>query len=204
MIIAAFGIPGSGKSTTTKEIGKILDIETFHEPEEPDWGEAVKMRNICGNFNAIMWFRSVRVPHYYKASELRRIGKVSMLDSCYDKLFYLYHDKPGLEWLFSPQNSFYDEMVSISKKDYLNLPEIDLLILFKQSEKNWRKFLNDRNRDLDNEEEFKRSFILQEAFINAARTYCANSNCILYEHSQSYTDSKTEALKIVNNIKQYL
>jgi len=204
MIIAAFGIPGSGKSTTTREIGKILEIETFHEPEEDEWAEAVKLREISGNFNALMWFRSIRVPQYYKANELRKIGKSCMLDSCYDKLFYLYHNKRGLEWLFSKDDIFYDEMLSISQKDYLHLPKIDLLILFKQTEENWRKFIKKRNRVLDNEIEFQKSFVLQEAFINAAKTYCKKDNCILYEHNQSYTDAKTEARKIVDNIKEHM
>lgn len=203
-IIAAFGIPGSGKSTTTREIGKILDFETFHEPEEENWGEAVKLRGISGNFTALMWFRSIRFPQYFKANELRKNKKNSMLDSCYDKLFHLYHEKEGLNWLFAQEDHYYDEMVSIAKKDYTNLPDLDIIIFFKQTEINWNKFISLRNRELDNEEDFRKSFILQNAFIEAVHQYCKEKDCQLIIHEQSFSDPKIEAEKIVKNLKKYL
>jgi len=203
-IIAAFGIPGSGKSSTTKEIGKILDIQTFHEPEEENWGEAVKLRVLSGNFTALMWFRSVRFPQYFKANELRKNKKNSMLDSCYDKLFHLYHEKEGLNWLFAQEDLYYDEMVSIAKKDYDNLPDLDIIIFFKQTEINWNKFISLRNRNLDNEVAFKNSFILQNALIEAVHQYCNEKKCKLIIHEQSFSNPKIEAEKIVENLKQYL
>jgi len=202
MIIAAFGIPGSGKSTTTREIGKILNIPTFHEPEEPEWGEVVVERELCGNFNAIMWFRSIRLPYYYKANLLREKGEMSMLDSCYDKLFHLYLGKPGMEWLLSSSDTYFEEMKSIAKKDYENIPDLDLIIFFKQSEDNWHKFIQKRNRNLDNESEFKDSFELQNAFLCAVETYCTESKCKLYVHEQSFTSPETEAKIIANKIKE--
>lgn len=203
-IIAAFGIPGSGKSTTTREIGKLLGVKTFHEPEEEDWGEVVKLRHMVGNFNAIMWFRSIRLPHYHLANELRSKGQVCMMDSFYDKLFYLYHNKPGLEWLFSKTDDYYDEMVKISKKDYEILPDADVIIFFKQSENNWRRFLKSRNRDLDNESDFKTSFTLQNAFIDAVDEYCNRSKCKLIIHDQIFSDPRTEAEKIVTQLKKLI
>lgn len=203
-IIAAFGIPGSGKSTTTKEIGEILGIETFHEPEEENWGEAVKLRELSGNFTALMWFRSIRFPQYFKANKIRNDKKTCMLDSCYDKLFHLYHEKEGLSWLFSPEDFYYDEMVSIAKKDYANLPDLDIIIFFKQTEENWKKFIKQRNRVLDNEDAFKKSFILQNAFIEAVQQYCKEKKCELIIHQQSFTNPRAEAEKIIKKIKKYL
>lgn len=203
-IIAAFGIPGSGKSTTTKEIGEILGIQTFHEPEEENWGEAVKLRELTGNFTAIMWFRSIRFPQYYKANKIRNDNKICMLDSCYDKLFHLYHQKEGLSWLFAADDPYYDEMVSIAKKDYENLPDLDIIIFFKQTEENWGKFITKRNRKLDNEDGFKKSFILQNAFIEAVQQYCKEKKCELIIHQQSFSSPKAEAKKIIENLKQYL
>lgn len=203
-IIAAFGIPGSGKSTTTKEIGNILGIKTFHEPEEEEWGEAVRFRKKSGNFTALMWFRATRFPLYFKASDLREEGKSCMLDSCYDKLFHLYHDKEGLGWLFSKDDDYYDEMVSISKKDYVLLPDIDILVFFKQSEQNWKRFLKVRNRNLDNEDEFRRSFNLQSAFIDAASEYCQEKNCNLIFHEQKFSSPRTQAEIIAKKLTKLL
>ncbi len=203
-LIAAFGIPGSGKSTTTAEIGNILNIKTFHEPEENQWGEAVTSRNLSGNFTALMWFRSIRVPQYYKATELKKQGNTTMLDSCYDKLIHLYLNKEGLEWLFTKEDLYYDEMVGIAQKDYENLPDIDILIFFQQSEENWKKFTSIRNRNLDNEEDFKNSFILQDAFLDAASVYCENNKCQLLIHKQSFSTPEIEAQKIVKQLNKYL
>lgn len=203
-LIAAFGIPGSGKSSTTKEIGKILNIRTFHEPEESQWGEAVTLRSIVGNFTALMWFRSTRIPQFILASKLKELGNNVMLDSCYDKLFYLYYNKEGMDWLFSKDDLYYEEMIGIAKKDYDNLPDIDIIIFFLQTEKNWREFIRIRNRDLDNDIEFNNSFVLQEALLEVAKQYTDAKNCRLIIHEQSFSDPQTEALKIVQIIKQYL
>lgn len=203
-LIAAFGIPGSGKSTTTAEIGKILNIKTFLEPEESEWSEAVSLRKLVGNFTALMWFRAIRVPQYFKANELKKQGKIAMLDSSYDKLFHLYHSKKGLDWLFAKGDLFYDEMVSIARKDYENLPDFDIIIFFQQSEENWKKFTSGRNRNLDNDEAFKKSFILQETFLYAVKRYCEEKNCQLIIHDQSFSNPKIEAQKIVEQLRKHL
>jgi len=204
VIIAAFGIPGSGKSTTTREIGKFLNIQTFHEPEENEWGQAVENRDIVGSFTALMWFRSTRVPQYFKAKLLKENGETIMLDSCYDKLFYLYHNKQGLEWLITKDDLYYSDMINIAKKDYQTLPDIDILVFFEQSEENWEKFISIRNRKLDQEDDFKKSFILQEAFIDAVKQYCEEKKCKLIIHKQSFSNPKVEAEKIVKKLAKYL
>jgi len=203
-IIAAFGIPGSGKSTTTKEIGKILNIKTYHEPEEEKWGNAVKMRNQIGNFTSIMWFRAERVPLLYLADEQRKQGKTVMLDSYYDKLFHLYCNKKGIEWLFDDSDLYYDEMISIALKDYKNLPYADIIVFFKIDESDWSKFIKIRNRDLDNDLEFKKSFILQKAMIDAVNYYCNETDCKLIIHNQSFSSPKIEAEKIVLKFQNIL
>ena len=53
-IIATSSMPGCGKSSVTKELGKLLNIEIFNEPEEQSWSDAVKMREVSGNFTALM------------------------------------------------------------------------------------------------------------------------------------------------------
>jgi deoxyadenosine/deoxycytidine kinase len=135
---------------------------------------------------------------------MRKEGNVSMLDSSYDKFFHLYHNKQGLNWLFNEYDLYYDEMINVAQKDYHNLPDFDIVIFFKQTQENWKKFLAQRNRNLDNENEFKNSFILQDAFIEAVNQYCKEKGCKLIIHEQSFTNPKIEAQKIVKKLKQYL
>lgn len=203
-LIAAFGIPGSGKSSTTREIGKLLGIQTFHEPEENEWGMAVKMRETIGNFTAIMWFRSMRVPGLFEADLIRQAGKMAMVDSYYDKLFFEYHDKPGIEWLFEDTDLFYDEMVAISKKDSQLLPEADIIVFFKLSEQMWKEFIGGRKRDLDRDADFLKSFRLQEIFFDVVQEYAKRRNCHLIIHEQSNSSPETEAAKIISKINDLI
>lgn len=203
-IIAAFGIPGSGKSSTTSEIGKILNFKTFHEPEESEWGDAVFHRNLSGSFTAIMWFRSLRVPQYFLADELRISGITTMLDSYYDKLFHLYLESDEMDWLIDRSDLYYNELRNISAKDYKYLPDVDILIFFRQTKENWKKFILKRNRDLDNDESFKKSFNLQEDMLIAAEKYCKERNCELIIHDQSFSDPMAEAKKISKILEKIL
>lgn len=203
-IIAAFGIPGSGKSTTTAEIGNLLNIKTFLEPEEEEWGEAVFMKDIVGDFTTLMWFRAARVPLYYKALEEKKKGNIAMLDSMYDKLFSLYYDQKGLEWFYDLEDIYFDEMVSIVKKDYENLPDIDIVVFLFQTEENWQKFTSNRNREFDNNKDFKKSFGLQDALLKAAKLYCKVNNKKLIIHKQSFISPRAEAIKIIQKLKPQL
>jgi hypothetical protein len=127
-----------------------------------------------------------------------------MLDSYYDKLFYLYHNKKGIEWLFDKDDLYYDEMISIASKDYKYLPNSDVIVFFQMDEFNWSKFIKIRNRNLDNDLEFKKSFILQEAMIHAVKYYCNEFDCQLIIHNQSFSSPKIEAQKIVEKLKKIL
>ncbi|BDD05212.1 hypothetical protein AUTU_26950 [Aureibacter tunicatorum] len=203
-IIGAFGLPGSGKSSTTKEISKLLNITAFLEPEECEWGKAVKNREVIGSFTSMMWFRSVRVPYYYEADQIRKSGDLSIIDSCYDKLFYLYHKDEGLKWLYTEEDDYYDEIVSIARKDYSLLPDFDIIIFLKNSESVWREFIKQRNRVIDNEDDFKESFVLQDSMIDAVQKYCSANDCKLIIHEQSFSHPKVEAEKIVGILNAYL
>jgi len=199
-LIAAFGIPGSGKSSTTREIGKLLGIQTFHEPEENEWGMAVKMRETIGKFTAIMWFRSMRLPGLFEADLLRQAGKMAMVDSYYDKLFFEYYNKPGIEWLFDDNDLYHDEMMAISKKDSRLLPDADIIIFFKLSEQMWKEFIGGRKRELDRDADFLKSFRLQEIFIDVVEKYAKRTNCHLIVHEQSNSSPEIEAAKIISKI----
>ncbi len=200
-VIAAFGIPGSGKTSTIRELAFLLRCCAFHEPEEPDWGEAVKMRATVGNFTSVMWFRACRIPMVYKADQVRKDGKVALLDSFYDKLFNLYFDKKGIEWFYDRDDNYFEEMTAISKKDYELLPDADILIFFHLDELCWKKFIAKRGREMDCEETFKNSYHLQEVMLDAAHRYCKERNVKLIIHNQKDSSPKEEAIKLCEIIK---
>ncbi len=204
-LIAAFGMPGTGKSTVTKELGKLLASKTFHEPEEKHWGKAVSERDICGYFTAIMWFRSTRIPLLYNAKKLADSGEVIFLDSYYDKLFSLYIEKEGMKWLLNKEDPYFKVMINIAKIDYKILPDVDILIFFKLDLDTWIKFLKKRNRNLDNEASFRESFITQKYFLDAAIKYCSERGVelIIFEQYFSSPQKTAKQLKKVL-VEKYL
>lgn len=203
-MIVAFGIPGCGKSSVTREVGKHLNIQTYHEPEEEDWAENVQMRDICGHFTTLMWFRAVRVPQLFKALDLNTNGQHCMVDSYYDKLFYLYHNKKGIEWLIDDQDLYYNETVGIAKKDYEHLPNADIVVFFKLDEATWLQFLKIRNRQLDHNADFTKSFILQKSYLEAAQKYCADFGKELIVHQQRLTSPQQAAEEVATKIRKLL
>ncbi|MEZ4927902.1 MAG: hypothetical protein R3A50_16585 [Saprospiraceae bacterium] len=197
-IIAAFGISGSGKSTVSREVGKLLKIETIHEFEEAQFPLAFVNRAVSGNFRALMSLNVVRVPMLYIASQKRNNGETVLLDTFYDKLLVLYMDKDGMQWLFNKADPYYKEMKGIAEKDYHNLPDIDCLLFFHVDKETWHLFLNKRNRKLDNEENFRSSnFKSQVHFLEAAKKYCSDKGCKLIVFHQKYSSPKQAAEKVV-------
>lgn len=177
-LICAMGIPACGKSSVIRELATISGIETaaYFEPEENDskfpWPKAVSMRQKYGYFGSITWFRSMRVPMLFDASEAASAGKLALVDSYYDKLLYNYIGKDGLDWFLPRDDSYYSIVEAMAKKDYESLPEADLIICFTISESLWRQFLSHRGRNMDKELDFMRiCFSLQEHMINACRKY---------------------------------
>ena len=135
MIISFVGIPGSGKSTITKEFSKIINADFFVEPEENEWSEIVTKREFYGFFTGITWFRSIRIKQLYDAEQMSKKGKLVVLDTYYDKLINLYLGKRGLEWLISKDDKYFNVAKSMSKVDYENLPNVDLIIFFENFKK---------------------------------------------------------------------
>lgn len=203
-LIGAFGMPGVGKSSVTLELGKLLNIPTFHEPEEASWPDAVMMRQISGQFTAIMWFRAMRVPMLYKARDLARSGQTSMVDSYYDKLFSLFFDKPGMQWLVDDRDPYWAELKVIADKDLELLPDLDVLIYFEVDVVTWTTFLKLRNRNLDHEELFKKSFDTQQYFRAAAEDYCASTGCQFLLARQYLSSPHEVAASILPDLQELL
>jgi thymidylate kinase len=202
-IIVAFGLPGSGKSSVIKELGKLLKIDSLHEPEEGKWGNAVTNRKASGNFTAIMWFRSERVPLLYQAEQKREQGKTVLLDSYYDKLFYRYMSEDGIQWLFEKTDDYFNEMKQIAEKDYNLLPDVDCIVFFKVDFDTWTQFVTKRNRNLDNDKLFQeKCFESQQYFFEAAQTYCEKKKCQLLVFEQFFSSPKVAAKQVLSKMRE--
>ena len=202
LLIAAIGLPGSGKSSVTRELGKLMGIRTFHEPEEADWADAVTQRDICGRFTAMTWFRATRLPPLFEAHRLREQGATVMVDTYYDKLFGLCMDKEGMQWLINPSDDYFDVMKQVAMLDYEKLPDADVLVSFELDYDTWLQFLAARNRHFDKGDAFLKSFRTQQYFVDAALQYTRQTSCKLLRFKQEFSSPEESAGKLKEAILQ--
>ncbi len=115
----------------------------------------------------LTWFRSIRVPMLFKADLIRKNGGLALVDSYYDKLLIQYLGKEGMEWLMSPADPYYDVEKQIALLDLKHLPIADVVVFFDVDFDTWISFLKKRNRKLDNDVFFKKSYATKKLFCDA-------------------------------------
>jgi len=173
MLIVFVGIPGSGKSSTVKELANLLKVKYFAEPEEEKWADAAKDWKTYGSFSMLMWFRSIRVPMLIEAERLSEEGETVLIDTYYDKLLHYYIDKHCMRWLLSPSDRYFPIMKEIAAIDKDILPNADIIIFFEVNNKEiWLNFLKVMGRPTDNDEEFLKNFETQRFLLEATKKLC--------------------------------
>jgi hypothetical protein len=179
-----------------KELAGLVNGSCFCEPEEKDWTDAATLRHLSGNFTMISWFRSVRVPQLYRASQLRSAGEVAITDSYYDKLLAYYIGQPGLEWLIDPADPYFDAAVAMAEADWEELPVADVIIFFNVSMEVWRHFLTQHNRFFDLDPKILESYSTQELFYNACKKLAREKHIILMKIDQEWSSPREAAEKV--------
>ena len=202
MLIVFVGIPGSGKSTTVKELASLLSIQHFFtEPEEEKWADAAKDWKTYGSFSMLMWFRSIRVPMLLEAQKLSENDKIVLIDTYYDKLLYYYLNKYCMRWLISPSDLYFEPLKKIAEIDKNTLPEADVMIFLEISCDDWLENLKTRGRDTDRDEDFAKNFETQKFLLEAAQKYCEERGIQLIIFRQERRSFHEAILKLKEILK---
>ena len=202
LLLAGMGLPGSGKSAVFTALAGLLsrggiEAKSYCEPEESEWGQAVKRRDESGYFTAMTWFRAQRVPNVYQAAADRAAGKIALVDSFYDKLIHLYFDRPGFEWLMKADDPYRSAYRTIAALDFSTLPDADCVVTLTVSEDRWTQLVHGRGRQLDQSSRLLETHHTQRAFLDACGTYCQKQGIphVEFENRHETALGAAEALR---------
>jgi deoxyadenosine/deoxycytidine kinase len=196
LLIAFAGLPSSGKSSTAKALGEIMDVPVFLEPEESDWPTLVRDRNITGKFTALTWFRGARLPGLFEAKKISEQGGVAIVDSYYDKLVSLYMREKSFSWLVPTNDPYFDVSYHMAVQDFSLLPDADILVMLKLDEKTWQSFMEHRGRDFDRSADLKHHFEMQMHIENACKQIAQVRGTRLVIIDQDWSKAESTAQKV--------
>jgi len=196
MFVAFAGLPSSGKSSTARALGRILQVETLLEPEEADWPVLVRQRATMGAFTALSWFRTVRVPQLFLANEKRNQGGSAIVDSYYDVLIGDYLGKPSFNWLMPPGDPYFQAAEAMVRADWELLPKADVLVFLQLNEDTWFDFMKRRDREFDRSAQLKSHFDMQELMLQASRRASKEHGTKLLVIEQQTGSPEETALKV--------
>lgn len=203
LLIAALGLPGSGKSSIIKELKDLCQAEAFFEPPEENWPISYKLtfelKEIPSQITTHTWFRSVNTSSLYYADFLRKQGKLVLLEPYYDKILFACLGKPGFQFVFPPQDPYYEVVYMLAKKDWDFLPNADYVIFFEINYSTWRSFLLKRNRPTDKDPLFLEIFTAQKTIWEALKKVSKEKGIKIIKYKVKSTSPKENA-KVLYNI----
>ena len=136
-----------------------------------------------------------------KAKKLSENNQIALVDSYYDKLLYYYIGKPGMEWLVSPTDPYFNVLKEMANLDRDQLPNADLVVFLRIDYLDWIEFLKLRNRKMDQQEHFLASFSTQELFFEATQELCAEKGIELIIFPQKKDLLHESALRFIKLLK---
>ena len=139
-----------------------------------------------------------------EAQKLSEEGKTVFIDTYYDKLLYYYLDKYCMRWLISPSDRYFSVMKQIAEIDKDVLPDANIVIFFEINQQTWLEFLKTRNRDTDQDEDFKKNFETQKFLLEATQKLCAEKGIELIVFQQDNSAVQDSALKLKKILEEKL
>jgi len=193
-LIVFAGISGSGKSTTAKALAALCNSPCYLEPEEHEWPDFIRVKQPYGEFSSFIVARAIRVNALWLAWQEKMQGNLVFMDSYYDKITGYYLDKPGMEWLISPNDPYFDCAWQVTQLDIELLPDADCIVLFEIGFDDWITMLDSRGRVRDNIDGFRANYIRYKAYIaDAVEQVCQDRNIPFVRFHQKLSNPYTQA-----------
>lgn len=197
VVIAFAGLSGSGKTTMAKTLSALHPYHCLIEPEESDWPDVIRRRDVFDNFAMWMGFRQLWLPFQYEAQRLRNLNQIAILDSYFIKIIGYELDEEGLEWLFLKDDPYYAVYRQICQLDIEHLPDPDCIILFDIPYHTWIKLLASRTRDWDKTPGFLESYQqTRDAIEKAVKRLCYERNIKLIRFQPEFGDLIEQATRL--------
>lgn len=167
-VIAFSGHSCSGKSTMARILSKKINAECLCEPEESEWPIVARKWHEYYASTAMLAMRQFWIPLYIDADKMRDVGNTVLIDTYFLKIVGDYIDKPGMEWLVPADDPYLSVLKQIYEIDETLFPDADCVILFNIRLQDWKKFLQSRGRQWDNNPGFDESFARSKEYVDAA------------------------------------
>jgi len=193
LIIAVIGAPGTGKTFLVEKLASYLNASKILEENIP--------KRIIENFQknihqteTLTWFRNKCIKDIEKAIELKKQGKIVILDT------YWISNELHIPTLVS---GFEQEI--LLKQAYLDkkyLPSPDLVIFLDASEEKIRELILKRGRDYDTNEKFiQRNISIKKAHDDYLQK---NKNSLIYINRNNLDFNKQQDIKkVINQITKF-
>lgn len=196
-LIVFAGISGCGKSSTTKELANLCNSPCYLEPEEHEWPAFIRVKQPYGEFSSFIVARAIRVNALWSALDEKNKGNLVFMDSYYDKITGYYLDKPGMEWLISPSDPYFNCAMEVCQLDINLLPDADCIVLIEVGFEDWITMLNSRGRVRDSIDGFRENYIRYKSYVaGAVEQLCEERNIPFIRFEQKISDPKTQAIAL--------
>lgn len=198
-ILAFMGIPCSGKSTIARMLAASLQkTETKFEVEEDYYPEKIKLhftnRKLYGYYDIFCYFREQHIFNLKEAVERKVQGLSTIVDCYYEKIFSDFFKVDTSNWFIDKTHPDFKRISKITDADAIQIPNVDIFIFLKISQKFHKKLLKSRGRVADMGEKV---FDSQAAFLQASQIYCKKTNTplLLIEQEEGIEQVATNILK---------
>lgn len=200
MLVALMGMPCTGKSTLAARIATEAAGIAYVEPGESTWPRVVSETSTFGQFECLLWFRSVRVPMYVEAAQHSGTGQLCVIDSVWDKLYVEFMAHPSMHWILDPDSPYHAAAYALAEADHAVLPDPDVIVFLSVSEAGWRDSLRRRARKYDAAVGIINHFEMQDVLRSTVVNYCRANEVRLITFEQDWRNLGGAAASILQQI----